>query len=177
VDAKQVFEILVREHADMLSVYLRSVIRDPATADDLFQETLLVAWRRLDDFDRSRPFGPWLRGIAGRLVLAQRRRAATRAILCDEELLAHLEQRWEALQRQPGDTLEERLSGLRDCLDKLPPSYQEPVRLRYREELSLEKLAEQLRLSLETIKKRLQRGRARLLDCLQRKLAWAGADA
>ena len=48
----------------MLTVFLRSRVNDEAAVDDLFQETMLVAWKRLDECDLSRPFGPWLRGIA-----------------------------------------------------------------------------------------------------------------
>ena len=66
-DARKLFETLVREHADMLTVYLRSALGDTSDVDDLFQETMVVAWRRLDDFDQTRPFGPWLRGIARNL--------------------------------------------------------------------------------------------------------------
>src|SRR5687768_10367216 len=80
-------------HAQMLTVYLRCAVRDPGTADDLFQETMLTAWKNLDKFDRSRPFGPWLRGIAGKLVLAQRRKSARGFVLCDAEVLEHLESR------------------------------------------------------------------------------------
>ena len=54
----------------MLTVFLRSRVNDEAAVDDLFQETMLVAWKRLDECDLSRPFGPWLRGIAHRLVMA-----------------------------------------------------------------------------------------------------------
>src|SRR5438477_13029302 len=39
MDAEGLFEILMREHAGMLTVYLRSVVHDPASEDDLFQET------------------------------------------------------------------------------------------------------------------------------------------
>ena len=35
---------------------------------------MLTAWRRLGDYDHTRPFGPWLRGIATRLVLRHRDR-------------------------------------------------------------------------------------------------------
>jgi RNA polymerase sigma factor (sigma-70 family) len=77
MDDRDIFTILVRENTDMLTAYLRSVVRDPATVDDLFQETMLTAWRKLDEFDRRRPFGAWLRGIAARLVLAERRKRAT----------------------------------------------------------------------------------------------------
>lgn len=169
--SKDLFEILVREHADMLSVYLRCAVRDPALVDDLFQETLLTAWKILPRFDRTRPFGPWLRGIAAKLVLAQRRKQAKSMMTLDEQMLEHLESRHAAFARLPGDLLDDKLDSLRGCLQALASPYREAVELRYREELSNERLAERLAISAEALKKRLQRGRAKLLACLERKLA------
>lgn len=71
---RKAFEILVRENARMLTTYLRSLVHDEAAVDDLFQETMVVAWRRLDECDLSRPFSPWLRGIASRFVMAHYRK-------------------------------------------------------------------------------------------------------
>ena len=36
-EAKDVFEILMREHADMLLAFLRASVRDPHTVEDIFQ--------------------------------------------------------------------------------------------------------------------------------------------
>lgn len=172
---KDLFEILVREHAETLMVFLRAAVRDRAVVEDLFQETLLVAWKNLDRFDKSRPFGPWLRGIAGKLVLAHYRRSARRPLLCEPEILEQLDQRCQGLERQAGDTLEEKLEVLRKCLELLPEPYRETVRLRYQEGLRGESLASKMSVSIENVKKRLQRGREKLLDCLERKLAPRGA--
>jgi RNA polymerase sigma-70 factor (ECF subfamily) len=57
-EAREVFEILVRENYPMLMTYLRAVVRDESVIDDLFQETMLIAWQKLDEYDRARPFGP-----------------------------------------------------------------------------------------------------------------------
>ena len=170
MNSHELFEILVREHADMLTVYLRCAVRDPAAVDDLFQETMLTAWKTLDRFDRTRPFGPWLRGIAAKLVLAHHRKAARQFAICDADFLAHLESRHAALSRATGDTLDEKLDVLRQCLSRLPERYRLPVELRYHVGLQGDALADRLEISVEALKKRLQRGRARLLECLTRKL-------
>jgi RNA polymerase sigma-70 factor (ECF subfamily) len=39
------------------------VVHDAAAAEDIAQEAFLAAIRRLDQFDRSRAFGPWLHRI------------------------------------------------------------------------------------------------------------------
>lgn len=174
MNAKSLFEILVREHADMLMVYLRSIVRDPAAVDDLFQETVLIAWRNLDQFDQKRPFGPWLRGIAGKLVLAWRRKSARQPRLCDEEVLEHIDRRLSQVQRLGGDTLDEKLSALHDCLGALPDAYREIIDLRYRDQRKPLEITDKLQLNAETVKKRLQRARAMLLDCLTRKLPTVG---
>lgn len=171
MDARDLFEILVRENADMLIAYIRSGVRDNASADDIFQETMLTAWRRLDVYDKDRPFGPWLRGIAARLLLAHHRKAVQSVALCDEETLDYLSQRFAALNRQPGDTFDEKLDALRDCVGKLPEPYRETVKLRYGEDIKPSGIVERLGLTTETVKKRLQRAKARLLDCVNRKLA------
>jgi RNA polymerase sigma-70 factor (ECF subfamily) len=171
MDAKQLFEILVRENADMLIAYIRSTARDDAMADDIFQETMLTAWRRLDDYDKDRPFGPWLRGIAARILLAHHRKSARDFAVCDEETLDYLSQRFETLHQQPGDAFDDKLDALRDCVEKLPEPYREPIQLRYGEGMGVSGLIERMGLATETVKKRLQRAKARLLDCINRKLA------
>jgi RNA polymerase sigma-70 factor (ECF subfamily) len=173
---KDLFEILVREHADMLAVYLRCSVRDTTLADDLFQETLLVAWKNLDRFDKDRPFGPWLRGIASKLILAQRRKSAKGFLLCDRMVLEVLDRRCESLQKQKGDTFDEKLEGLRECLRELPEPFRQAVEARYSEGVKGESLAKRLDVSLENAKKRLQRGRQKLVDCLRQKMALTGTQ-
>lgn len=171
MDAVSLFEILAREHAPMLTAYLRSMVHDPAAADDLFQETMLTAWRTLHRYNREQPFGPWLRGIAAKLVLADRRRQVRSPVLCDEEMIRHFDHRFQSIETFPGDTLDEKLSALRQCIESLPQHYREVVQLHYRLELPNKAAAERLNINLETLKKRLQRARAKLLACLTGKMA------
>jgi len=169
VKSKELYELLVEENADMLLVFLQSAVRDRNTVDDLFQETLLVAWKNLGRFDRSRSFGRWLRGIARNLVLVHRRKSMRGHILCDEEVLEIVDDRCEALQRHRFDTLDEKLAALRDCVGGLPDKYREAVHARYNEGVRGRELATRLETSIENAKKRLQRGRQKLLECLERK--------
>lgn len=173
MDAHDVFEILIREHADLLMAFIRATIRDAALADDIFQETLLTAWRRLPDYDKSRPFGPWLRGIAGNVILSSHRQSQRDTVFCDAELLDHLNHRCEWIAKSPqADTLDEKLDALRECVQSLPDPYRHAIETRLRaEDESSESVAAQLGIGLETLKKRLQRARVRLLECLRRKLS------
>jgi len=170
MDSKAFFEILVRENSEMLELFLRSLVRDEASVDDLFQETMLVAWRRLEDFDRTRRFGPWLRGIAAKLVLAHLRKHIRSPRVNHELVIARAEAQVNHISRHPGDTLSDKLESLRQCIDKLPEHYALPLTKRYIEELPATAVAEKLALSSEALKKRLQRGRTMLLECIRQKL-------
>lgn len=168
-EARAVFEILVRENQAMLLTYFRAAVRDQVMIDDLFQQTMLVAWRKLDDFDRSRPFGPWLRGIAAKLVLSHYRKAKSDIMLSDEETLEYLSQKIQRISEKPGDTWEEKVTALHQCIETLAEHYQLVITLRYYEELTVSRVATLAKVSLATIQKRLQRARALILDCLKRK--------
>lgn len=164
---KAVFEILVREHADMLSAYLRSLVGNDPALDDLFQQTMLVAWRRLDDYDRSRPFAPWLRGIAQKLVLEHHRRGRARATATDPAILAELDLRYDRLAALPGDTFRDRADRLLSCLGKLPEAMRHAIEMVYARGLLLAAAADALDSSEEAVKKRVQRGRRLLADCIR----------
>jgi RNA polymerase sigma-70 factor (ECF subfamily) len=56
-------EELVRHHWDGAYRTAYLVVQDAAAAEDIAQESMLVAVQRIDRFDRRRPFGPWLHRI------------------------------------------------------------------------------------------------------------------
>lgn len=178
--ARDLFEVLVREHGELLLVSIRAMAGS-ALADDIFQETVLVAWRRIGDYDRTRPFGPWLRGIARLVALdllsrdmnPRERTARQRVHLADPNVLDAIERDCAALDRacgvgpEPAMTFRERLAALDRCLGRLPPTYAEAVQGAYRDDHTLAQLAVSLGENEETLKKRLQRGRALLAECLR----------
>ena len=163
------FEILVREHSPMLLTFIRALVRDSGAIDDVHQETLVTAWRKLDRFDRTRPFAPWLRGIAKNHVLNHYRKTRRLPIHCQETVIAHLDARIGEIERRSGDTWPEKLEALDDCLGALPAPSRTLLDLHYREEMTTDRIAGRTDLNRETVKKRLQRIRSTLAQCLERK--------
>ncbi len=170
VQSKDLFEILVRENSRMLTTYLRAAGCDCTLLDDVWQETMIVAWRRLDEFDRSKPFGPWLRGIAARTLMAHRRASARVVLTDDSEALEYLSERYERVHQLAGDTLDEKLDALRDCVSNLNMSERECIELRFRDDLMPAAMSERIGVALETVKKRLFRAKRQLQNCLEQKL-------
>lgn len=172
VESRDLFEILTREHIDSVRAFLLASLRDSVAVEDLVQETFLVAWRILDRYDRQLPFGPWVRGIAAKLVLNHRRKLGrSRVHYCDEELLGRIEHNFRDFARHPGDTFDEQLDVLRGCLGRLTGVRRESIRMHYEHGLHCKEIAERLQIGFEAVKKHLQRGRAQLHRCLANKLA------
>lgn len=64
-DDRRAFEQLVRRHQGMVRAQLRRLLHgDIARADDLAQETFLLAWRKLSQFRGEARFSTWLYRIA-----------------------------------------------------------------------------------------------------------------
>jgi RNA polymerase sigma-70 factor (ECF subfamily) len=156
----------------MLWGFLSSLVRDRVVAEELFQESLFTAWRTLDRYDAALPFGPWLRGIAGRLLLAERRKLARNLLhLIDPHELEALEALYARVSSRPGDLWEEKLDLLRRCLDELPEQQRTVIQSYYWDDLDCGAIAEKLARPLEAVKKRLQRARSGLAECMQLRMA------
>src|SRR5947199_9417722 len=54
----------LRQHQSRLYGYIHSLVRDLNDADDLFQQTTLMLWKKFGEFERERSFFAWACGIA-----------------------------------------------------------------------------------------------------------------
>lgn len=176
----QEFETLLRPEAESLTIFLRALLRyadDRTTAlDDAFQETVLVAWRRFEEFDAQRPFGAWLRGIGRRVVQAywrQSAKAANVAARADSDaLLDGLESRFDVIAALSSQQQTPLTQALHVCLEKLQASFRDTLVLHYWNEWALPRVAETLAISVDVARKRVQRGRDALRQCLQQTGLW-----
>jgi RNA polymerase sigma-70 factor len=171
VDSRDLFEILTRDHIDSVRAFLLSSLRDNVAAEDVLQETFLVAWKILDRYDRKLPFGPWVRGIAAKLILNHRRKLGrSRVHYCDETVLTHIDEGFRDFAKLRGSTFDEKLDALRDCLAVLSGPQRESIKLHYEHGLHCKEIADRLGIGFEAVKKHLQRGRAMLSRCLGQKV-------
>ncbi|MEM7312806.1 MAG: sigma-70 family RNA polymerase sigma factor [Planctomycetota bacterium] len=170
-EAHEMFEILAREHAPMVFAFLRAAGHQSNVAEDLLQEALIVAWKKIDTFDRKRPFGPWLRGIAGKLSLAEFRKSSTaKEATVEAEVIEHLQCRFDNLDRAEGFSFDEKVKILDQCLGRLSADEQTIVVEKYQNNRQLKQIAKLVSLSVEAAKKKLQRARARIKACMVRQL-------
>ena len=77
---RQAYGELVRRHQGRVRALLRRLCReDAALADDLAQDALVQAWRRLEHFRGEAAFGTWLYRIAYNTFLMHVRRPSVRS--------------------------------------------------------------------------------------------------
>lgn len=159
------FDELVRCHQSALRGWLalRLNRHHRAAVDDLAQDSFLIAYQRLADFEPGRPFGPWLRGIAHNLLRAHLRRNRPQLHAGDS-----LQDLFDGLvaQRVEDEDQVDRIAHLRRCLERLHVATATVVRGHYFEGLSLEDLARRSDRTASAIGMALMRARRRLAACI-----------
>jgi len=165
------FETLVREHHRRLLAYGLALTRRNEVAEDLVQDALLVAHRDLGKFDADRDFGAWVRGIVRMKYLEWTRSHRTERM--SESQLEELDARhreWDrAAEEGQGDALE----ALRRCRERLGGHIADTLDLFYSDRQSCAEIAARLKVTEVVVRKRLQRARDVLGDCLQKRLGAA----
>lgn len=140
-------------------------------AEDLVQETFLVALEKRDEYDAARPLRPWLVGILVREARRLRRNAA-RTIEPDRLGAPAVPQP----QAQAEEA--ELRSAVDQALSELPPKYSQLVSLHLFEGLAPREMSARLGIDAELVRTQLARG----LEKLRRSLpasttaAWTGAE-
>jgi RNA polymerase sigma-70 factor (ECF subfamily) len=142
---------------------------DTALADDLAQESLLVAWRQLPQFRGEARFATWLYRIGYHQYLMHRRQdtpaATTRSLdaLPVEESIDPLTQEHRDLTRD-----------LQVALDELTAPERVAIVHCYFLDLSHDEAAQVLDIPLGTLKSHVQRGKEKLRH---RMAAWQGESS
>ncbi|MDP3229189.1 MAG: sigma-70 family RNA polymerase sigma factor [Acidovorax sp.] len=150
--------------------YVHAIVRDPAAAKDLVQETALVLLRKFSEYDERRPFLPWALGVAKFQILGYRRDAARCLVTFDAELFEQFTESW----GEVAPTISDQAAALQTCLDKLAQHARRVVQLRYFEALDSTQIAERLGSSAGAVRVLLQRVREQLRLCVERQLRMEG---
>ena len=96
VNREEEFTRLVTESQARVYAYIYALVQNAADTEDLVQQTLLVLWRRFDDFEEGSNFCAWAM-TAARFEVLNFRRAGRRPNLFTEELLNRIVDRAEAI--------------------------------------------------------------------------------
>jgi RNA polymerase sigma-70 factor (ECF subfamily) len=162
------FTGLVAEHQGWLRAYVRTLGVAAGSVDDVAQEAFLVAYRRFGDYDATRPFAAWLKGIA-KLLAANERRRNQRGRTVEPSLAAALA----AVDEAVDEDAESATRHLTACLELLPERSRELLRLRYEEECDASALGIRLGRDANAVRQALFRVRELVRRCVEGRLAGA----
>ncbi len=158
------------EHQNRLYAYVYSLLADHSRAADVLQETNLVLWRKIDEFQADRDFLPWAFAIARYQVLAHVRDQKRDRVLLDEELVAAMGEQAE----RPATEFESTRDSLRHCLQSVSAPNRNLLQLRYFRSLAIADVASEVQRSVSAVKVALMRTRRQLAECVQRRMAVEG---
>lgn len=146
--------------------YLVTLLSNPHDARDVLQETNLVLWRKVDDFQPGSDFGAWARKCAYYQALAFLRDRKRDRHVFDEDVLALLA----SDDTSSASDENERRIALRDCLACLPDKHRQLIDKRYREEVPIRQLAADQGKNESAFKMVMMRIREVLRICIKSKL-------
>lgn len=157
-DDRRAFEQLMRRHQGMVRAQLRRLLHgDNAEADDLAQETFLLAWRKLHQFRGEARFSTWLYRIAYSCFLQARRKRSLTAEDIDGDTLGQ--------RATPRDAAELRID-VEYAMRRLSATEQDVLLHVVQLGLSHDEAAYVLAMPLGTVKSHTARGKAKLRTLL-----------
>lgn len=153
---------LFKRYKDSVLFMISYMVSNRNDAEDLMFAAFEKAFANLDQYDSNIAFSTWIYKIASNTTIDFIRKKKN--LLNDfdaNEALADEDRLSEELERQ------QRADFMRKKVSLLKARYRKLIELRYFDEYSYEEIAEELAISLNTVKKQLFRARQLLLNMLQ----------
>lgn len=153
--------------------FVASLMPLNAAADDIFQNSCLIALRKLSNFSgdvsSDDEFVRWMCGIARFEVLQFYRKDQHRRtkLSFNSQLIEELAD----MQIENIEVIGIRSAALQECIDLLSDRDKSLIRMRYGQTCSVKEIAAKMNRSTNGIYKALVRVRDRLLACIKRRLA------
>ena len=157
---------LYSKHSQRLFEFISTMVYDRADADEVFQNTCVVLWKKFANYDPQGSFYAWACKIAYLEMLHLRRTNKRLQIFSIEvlELLA------ESMIGR-ADQLDSRQAALEECLGRLNTSDRQLIEQRYYRQLKPKELSRAKGKSIHSIYRALTRIHLALRNCVGQELA------
>ena len=158
------YALLVKRYQKPIFNLMLRMTGSEQDAVDLTQETFLRAYEKLEKFNPSAPFFPWLYTMGLNLARDFLRRAKRSPIEFYEPENSF------SIEFDQDDRLADQIDiqQVQERLQLLPADYREALLLRFHEELSINEVAYALGLSISAAKMRIHRGLLKLRQLLEK---------
>jgi RNA polymerase sigma-70 factor (ECF subfamily) len=159
---------LALEHRAQIWGFLMGLTRNPALAEDLFQNTHVVICGKWEQFQPGTNFLAWARQIARYEFLAAVDPGRRPFVLAEMEVLESA-MAAAAPAAEPAASADRR-EALRECLRSVPDRGHQALSMRYAEGLDGGAVARKMGVSLNALYTLLSRVRKMLFDCVERRM-------
>jgi RNA polymerase sigma-70 factor (ECF subfamily) len=166
------FVAQLMKHRHRIYAFIAKQLVNPADAEDVFQRTSIVLWKKMHDFDAAGSFFHWACGIAFNEVrnfLTVQRRSR---LHFDAELVELLAEE----AKSEAELSQARLSAMQHCMERLSLRQQEILRRCYLGTSTITQVAEGLGRERGALYKQLARLKVKLIDCIRIRLAQEGVE-
>lgn len=169
------FEELIRRHQKRVSSLVGGILRRREDVEDVVQQVFLKVFVSLKRFDQRSAFSTWLYKISVNECWDYLRKKKVRPLTYEADMSEEQVSRLDGVvsadrPSQNPNAMAEARDLLERMMEKLPDQDRQLLVLKEVEGFSVQELAEMLDLNVNTVKVRLFRARARLMDVYRRRL-------
>ena len=165
LEQDEFLRLLLKSEREILR-YVMAIVPNVTDAQEIVQETAVALWKKVDQYDTSRPFVPWACRFAAIKSKEHLRKHGRWKGFLDEEVAELLLARRAEVSRD----LDRRVEPLRACLRELPEKNRKLIERYYFDQLPVEEISQEVGRTAEALYKALQRIRSTLMDCVNSKL-------
>lgn len=169
--SKQKFKELTYPHMKLLYNVALKYTGNVFDAEDIVQETYMMAFNKFHQLKDPSRCKPWLLRILRNNFLKTCQKAKSQQRLLETDYIEFLKQQIrvkdaeDLLAKDSGDRL------IKDAIDKLPVKYREVLLLYYMDEMLYKDIAQTLDIPIGTVMSRLTRAREGLKTALLKKMS------
>ena len=164
------FTRLLAKHQQRIYSYIYTIMPNWADADEVYQETCVILWRKFEEYRPGSNFFQWAARIAYFKVLSFRKQKKRSRLIGSGTFVESVAEEMNAR----ADLLVEREHALAGCIAKLREKDRDLINRRYAPDGSVKAAAEQLGRPIKSIYAALGRIRRALLECVERALVTEG---
>lgn len=165
-DQVQAFLRLYSEYQHRIYGFIMSFVGDWNEADDVYQETVGVLWKKFQDFVPGTDFLSWALKVAHFQVLSHMKKKKMNKRYFSQASIDSLNE----VAISSASESDMSIDALRKCVKKLSEESRRLLVLRYQEHATVSKIALRLQISVNTLYKKYQKIHARLFQCVRRQL-------
>ena len=169
------FSRIMDKYRESLYFLILKMVHNRDDAEDLIQEAFRKAFNSLSNYNADFAFSTWLFKIATNNCIDFLRKKRLQTVSLDQSRDDGEEERVgisaqvmdQSLTPEEQVMKQQRVTRIREAVDKLSPKYKMLIELRYFDELSYEEIAERMDIPLGTVKAQLFRAKEMLYTRLK----------